>query len=618
MNKSAKPDAALAVVLSVVAAICSLWQLWEQDIFWQIRAGAFTAENFFPATQELWSYTAKGKEWIDIQWLSNLGFHLVYLSGGVPGLVVLRGALSFALIFLITFLVRQTLKNSEGERSSALLILIPLLFCTLAFRIHLRPDYILMVMTAGMLVMWESPSLASEKKAWLSLPLVWLAANLHAGTTPYLMLITGAYLITQPIKLKTRVPVLVLMPLLFFVTPSSYHIVPFILDAAQYSQGSLITNPDFMSLGGLHFNPRVMGFTGWAWISLMTLTLVGWWVKRQQMLRWPWMIFTATLILLTISGVRLDRSLPYQALFCLPFAIRGLEFLFDKLPALKQGRLASLMGTLGLAAMIYSSLFGYSLYQWGLDLNPRIYPVESARFIAQSKPQGPIYHLPEYGNFMITNLPGYPVFSDTRDLLYHEHYQIMQDSYKRPDKTQELINKFGIQTFWMPVHRISLKKDNQFEDKVKEFYPPADWALVDFDNLAMVLVKRIPEHQHLIANNEYLHLKPHLPPDHYLFGSDRSRETDQIYLREIERCLKHHPQLPHCWAAKSAWTRSEGDKTQAPALFTQLEQLVSQWPNHLALRMEILNYYKILDRKDDIRETEAKIKALIYSPALRQ
>ncbi|MCB0384228.1 MAG: hypothetical protein KDD43_02450, partial [Bdellovibrionales bacterium] len=371
-------------------------------------------------------------------------------------------------------------------------------------------------------------------------------------------------------------------------------------------------------LGALHFNPQVMGFTGWAWVALMVLTLVGWWRKRQETKKWIWALFTGVLVVLTISGTRLDRSLPYQILFCLPFAVSGAQFTLGYLPNLKRSLLAGVFASGGLLAMVGSSLFGYSLYKWGLDLNQGIFPVESARFIAKSQPQGPIYHLPEYGNYMITNLPNYPVFSDTRDLLYSDHYQIMQDSYKRPDKTAELVDKFGIRIFWMPVHRISLQKNNEFVDRVSEFYPLDTWALVDFDNLAMVLLKRTSDHQQLIEENEYRFLKPHLPPDHYLFSKQRSASADQTYLNEIDRCLQNHPQLPHCWAAKSAWTRSEGDKSQAPALFTQLEELIRRWPNHLALRMEILNYYRILDRQDDIRETEARIKALIYSPALRQ
>jgi hypothetical protein len=417
---------------------------------------------------------------------------------------------------------------------------------------------------------------------------------------------------------STRIATLIIAPILLLLTPSHWHIIPFILDAARYSQGSLIANPDFMSIGTLHFNPQVMGWTGWAWLLLMTLAVIGWWIRFKSSSRIEVVCSTFVLILLTISGLRLDRTLPYQILFSFPFALTGFNFLRSRFSILERSQVSVSLGLILLAAMVSSAGFGYSLFQWGFQLNPSVFPTGAATFIKTHRPVGPIYHVPEYGNYMATFLPEYPVFADTRDLLYADNYQLMHDSYRRPDKTAELATQFGINVFWMPNHRISLKKDNEFVDRVSEFYPPDQWALVDFDQISMVLVRKFAEHQELIAKNEYKFLKPHLPPDHYLFSQSRNKADDQIFVSEVERCLRQHPELPHCWAAKSAWVRAAGDKNEAPAIFARLEELLESWPNHLALRMEILNYYRILERKEDVLETEKKIKELIYSPALRQ
>lgn len=604
--------------LALVAGSCALWQIWEQDLFWQIRAGQFTALNGWPAQRELWSYTASNQPWIDIQWLANLGLYFIFHLTGETGLIFFRGLMTTALMTLMGLVVLRAPRQTENSLISALLILLPLLFCALAFRIQLRPDFLLMITTAGIIAIWEATNWKNETKAWSTLLLIFAGANLHAGTTPYVILIAYAYLVSRPLTRPVRVASLSLAPVLLLLTPSHWQIIPFILNAAHYSQGSLIANPDFMSIGSLHFNPQIMGWTGWAWLLLMALTIVGWWNRVRAATQLERATWTLVLILLTISGLRLDRTLPYQILFAFPLAVSGFNLLRSRFGRLEPSPVSITLGLALLGAMITSSGFGYSLFQWGFQLNPRVFPTGAAAFIRSHQPVGPIYHIPEYGNYMATYLPEYPVFADTRDLLYAENYQLMHDSYRRPDKTQELASKFGVNVFWMPSHRISLKKDNEFVDRVSEFYPPDQWALVDFDQISMVLVRKITEHQELIAQNEYRFLKPHLPPDHYLFSQTRNKADDQIFVSEIERCLVQHPDLPHCWAAKSAWVRAAGDKNEAPAIFARLEELLEAWPNHLALRMEILNYYRILERKDDVLETEKKIKELIYSPALRQ
>jgi hypothetical protein len=82
-------------------------------------------------------------------------------------------------------------------------------------------------------------------------------------------------------------------------------------------------------------------------------------------------------------------------------------------------------------------------------------------------------------------------------------------------------------------------------------FPRRDWALLYFDDTAMVFVRRSPESAELVARFEYAHVFPH-SPDFQLEAIARGWATPEGCLRELQRKLD---QDPDCERAASLYLR---------------------------------------------------------------
>ena len=109
------PTSGEAAMMSLFA-LSTLTSLWEQDVWWQVRAGSvlldLPASSFLNGLvglagsgwqeEDAWSYTVPGVEWRNAQWLATLPLALAHRWGGVPALVVLRACCAALLYFLLS------------------------------------------------------------------------------------------------------------------------------------------------------------------------------------------------------------------------------------------------------------------------------------------------------------------------------------------------------------------------------------------------------------------------------------------------------------------------------------------------------------------------------------
>ena len=215
----------------------------------------------------------------------------------------------------------------------------------------------------------------------------------------------------------------------------------------------------------------------------------------------------------------------------------------------------------------------HSSNNWGVDVNDRVYPVGNTAFIRETKPETEIYHNPTYGNYLIYALPEYKVFIDTREVPYVEVHREMAKAFYSPLLTQDLFKKYKINAALMPHHQVVPTSKDDFLDKVSEYYPPAQWALVNFDLISMFLVRRTTANQLMIQNHEYRYLKPHIPPGSVLDKIRQSPDQVAVFQNEAERCVKREPEQWNCVAALAEIAKLRGDVAGKEARMVELLQI---------------------------------------------
>ena len=544
MRSSRRVDTWLVTTGAVILGGACCWRLWEQDVWWQIRAGHdLVATLRLPAGEE-WSYTSRGKPWENIQWLATVVLWAVHAIGGVTGLIVLRGLLAAALALFIG----RTAWRISGKATVALaLIVVAWLAC--AYRIQVRPDTFVLVVFAALVDLWTSNATPHRKRT-VTFGLIVLAANLHAGTAPAVAGVAVALLAASWRSVRSEIGWLVAFPLACLFTPYHVEFVPILwrhLFVGDYS----IPNPDIRPLSWERFQVARFGFTATAWAVLVVLALV---VRSMPQgfaprtpspwRRGPWSM--AALVGLTVMSIRHDRIVPYSAIFAVPLVA-----------ALLAGRGRRAVGAI---ASICWLLVPLQLWvfpaRWGFGEDARIDPVFAVAWIHENAPQPNILHLAGEGNYLLGHAPEYPVFIDTREAPY----RALEDTYAKmvdqPEVMQAVIERWGIQTVLLPMSWFRVPYQGQWRRAV--FLPKKSWALVHFDARWVVLVHRTDANGPLIEKFEYHFLVPYLPTDSFAKRVDGTAESAQRLRDEVERCLGVWPDSPLCNAARASFaTRPE-------------------------------------------------------------
>lgn len=84
--------------LAVALLICSfaIHKLDSVDFWWQLRLGKYITELHEVPTTDIFTYTAKGKPYVDSHWLFQMALWLVYRWGGIDGVILAVAAAALA------------------------------------------------------------------------------------------------------------------------------------------------------------------------------------------------------------------------------------------------------------------------------------------------------------------------------------------------------------------------------------------------------------------------------------------------------------------------------------------------------------------------------------------
>ncbi|MEZ4591219.1 MAG: hypothetical protein R3D55_08755 [Chloroflexota bacterium] len=146
----------------------------DPDMWWHLRTGEFILQNGIPA-QDVFTFTVPQNVWVTHEWLSQLIMWLVYLPGGLPGLILFFAAL-IALTYWLLYLA------CDGRPYlAAFLVLLSAITSAIVWGV--RPQIFNLLFTAVFVLIVERVKDGKWRPRtlwWLPLlTLIW--ANLHSG-----------------------------------------------------------------------------------------------------------------------------------------------------------------------------------------------------------------------------------------------------------------------------------------------------------------------------------------------------------------------------------------------------------------------------------------------------
>lgn len=520
-----------ALAVGVLFLAVNIQKIWSVDIWTLLRMGQwFVEQKQFPRA-EVFSYTSRGHEWIELRWLFCL---FVYWGRQIGGwsLLILAKSAAVALAFgLMARPLRATLRDPRA------LAVLGLGIYAGASRWVVRPELGTYLFSAVFLVVLEVHARDGARRGiwWLAaLQALWV--NSH---TVFIMgpVIVGAFLAGELLcaglgwnrradtARANRWNSPLRLAFLLIAVCTACLVNPYL------ARGALFPLKLFGEIGGDHvYSKAITEFRSpfmtpladwpterWAAVALILAAMATFIVNIRRM-DFSRLLILAAGIYLALSAV---RNIGLLAIFATWAGLANLRDLRDVTANTTAGSRRMtlppvagplLHGALAVVALLASWDMVTGRYaervgaprEFGLGVLEREFPVGAVDFLLREGARPSIFHaLREGGYVMWAAGERMPVYADGRLEVYPEPF-LTELFTLRPQHWPGQLERWKFNTILLngddPGWLFGMIRAD------------ANWALVYFDHRNAVFVRRIPEHADLIAKGKVDPSAPWAPP----------------------------------------------------------------------------------------------------------
>ena len=433
----------------------------DPDMWWHLRTGEFILQNGIPA-QDVFTFTVPQNVWVTHEWLSQLIMWLVYLVGGLPGLILFFAAL-IALTFWLLYLA-----CAARPYLAAFVVLLAAITSAIVWGV--RPQIFNLLLTAVFILIVERVKDGQWRVRalwWLPLlTLIW--ANLHSG---YLLgvVLLGTYAAgdvaqrwlatpTERTLSKTAVAHLI------GVTIASF------LAAAVNPSGIDLWIYPFLTLGSGPMQAYIQEWLSpdfhqtffWPFAGMLALGVLGW-VFHNQRKNGAHAVGSATVTITELllflgtgaAGLLSARHIPLFAIVATPIIVRhwlGVAGGTSVEPILRgtEPETSPKPLFIGLNWLLLILALGTAVFWAGSKISTNDaaiearYPVAAVDYIESSDlAEGRGYNSYNWGGYLIWR--GVPVFVDGRADVYGDPFLLFyRKTFEVQSTWQEPLDEFDV------------------------------------------------------------------------------------------------------------------------------------------------------------------------------
>jgi hypothetical protein len=411
----------------------------DPDLWWHLKnAQHLAATGHFP-NFDTYSFTAAGSPWLAYEWISESAYYGAYHALGLRGIFIL---FTVILAVMVMAVFRLAARASGEPFSAAVVTLVGGLLASVGFspRTQLFGWLCFLGVYAILLRMRER----RDAPLWLIPILFCVWINCH-GSWPIGLLIygmvVGCGLIRRDIGRLAAVPWSApeLRRLAFtglaslaalWINPFGYRLLLYPFEVA-FRQHVMVANVE--EWASVDFN----GPGG----TLVALVLAGF-AYLVMAGRRRWRIDEAVLATFVLFAGIIHMRLFLLAGLVLPPLLAPQIGRLSSYDPRRERRVLNASFLLAAAALVYITFPSDRMLR---DEISAYFPVDSIEFLKSHPQQGRLFNGYEMGGFLEWNLPGVPVFIDTRTDLF-EYKGVLQDylAITGVHQSQELLDHYGV------------------------------------------------------------------------------------------------------------------------------------------------------------------------------
>ncbi|HEY3055254.1 MAG TPA: hypothetical protein VGK31_04895 [Thermoanaerobaculia bacterium] len=461
----------VAAALFLAIAIASRTPIRSPDAFWHLATGRWIAEHHAVPLYDPFAVASAHIPWINGEWLYEVALYCVWAIGGLAAIPWAHAAF-VGLIFTIAFVFALREKDV-----SVAALLTAIAFACIAVRMVVRPSTVAaLFVVLAIAILEERPgrTIATSALYYTLLTILWINVHPSALLAPIIAAAT--------IYLDRR---------------------RWILAAA--SAAALLVNPY-----------GVRGIT--APLELMSMQREGGFVNTEwlpsppQLFPFLYLAFIGGVLAFALVKDKRPwawRAAIFAVLFVLAAAhVRNQTLFFPALPLLvpwnRRGRLSPTVMGVTTAAIVALPLF--SLPHAGVSVH---FPVRAVLRLKASGLPGTIYTADQFGGFLIWNFYGQRrVTTDGRNELFRQYIAEDEAAHRDSRARADLFRKYhvaiAVDEYSPPINVIDPRsRRSQRLPASLVWYPRREWALIAYDDLAMVFARRSAFPPDVIRRFEY-------------------------------------------------------------------------------------------------------------------
>ncbi|MCK5378257.1 MAG: hypothetical protein KAJ78_02590 [Acidobacteria bacterium] len=523
-----------ALIFGVVAGF---FEILNTSIGWHLAAGRWMLEHRAVLSHNPFTLGADGSPWLNHEWLFQVTAALTERLGAGPGLIGLRMVVVVGLMFLLIRFAQKA-----GLSPGAALVLAGLCIAGARMRFFVRPELATLVLVPLGVSLYLTRSLRrTAVTATVMAAISAVGVNLHGGIL-VLPPILGALLVAEGLSrsAERRSPLTVITSGAAIVAaaiggalfnPWNWRVLEAPFRLAHLVGQPWVPNPEWISPGPTDVPELYVAMIA-AWVILM--------VWDRQPVR---------LMLLAVISMLAIRYVRNVGLFfiVLPLAVA---------PALARisilrltGRRASLVAS-AIVLLVGAMMIDAPGYPLGWGFSTDRYPVGAGVFLERTGLlDHPVYNDVRFGGWLIGRYyPPFRPFIDDRNEIHEDLLKEMWeiDQASSPRRWQALLDSYEIETALLRYHEPLVVRTPEGDDLgLRGFsalwFPEKRWALVFWDDTAMVLVDRSKTPPELVEAFEYQWVRPddgaHLA---IIAGNDPAARAGLI--SELQRKLHEDPE----------------------------------------------------------------------------
>jgi len=502
----------LFLVAFMVFTILSIRSIASYDYFWHLASGRWIVEHGALPLTDPFTVASDRVAWIDGEWLFQIVLYLLYsIRGNI--VAVLATALVISLIFALV--ARQAARSLPVELAFFLALVC---WWSALPQLGARPSTVAaLFLVIGLLILGSA---RSPRRIWLYALLSILWINIHPSAL--LAPVIAALWELGELATNRRRPIvlhafgLVMASLAaLLINPYGWKSITAPILLTHWVASGAFTNSEWLPSSPILFPLLYVS-------AVLALVLLLWrWKDAGQLSR---------LLVLFLLALLALRSVRNQPLFfsCLPLLAAPALWSFARSPLLRR------------AAMLLASLlivFALPRIRITPTVAPERFPILATGQLRDSRLSGNIFNADQFGGFLIWAFyPERRVLTDGRNELYKTF--IPEDARARKDARawRALLDKYDV-TLALDEYRPPTEV-TPFGSGVKAtmpaslaYYPRSEWALVGFDDVAMLFARRRAFDPALLAAREYRLL---VPDEREVKIPDGTKQREEMS-REVRR-----------------------------------------------------------------------------------